>query len=171
MVISPSKKAIAKELGLDRSTVSKILNGYDVEKFAPETVARVREAADSMGYARAQRRVHARKPVRGLAEIRVYLEQDGSLFTQGLVYIRNLSQSGMLVDVVDLDRKEIPLAPFHFELDVKDSVGLSGLTLRGRPVRLADGVDPRLMGLGIAFRNLDEPTRKSLREYLTISLN
>ncbi len=54
--LGPTKKEIADHLGLDRSTVSKILNNYNRDRFSPSTVQRVEQAARELGYMRAQRR-------------------------------------------------------------------------------------------------------------------
>lgn len=49
-----SQTDIAKKLGIHQSTVSCILNGYNIEKFDPETRRRVLDLAQRLGYRRSR---------------------------------------------------------------------------------------------------------------------
>ena len=46
----PTQDQIAKKANVDRSTVSKILNGYQIEHFVPETIEKVKKAVMELGY-------------------------------------------------------------------------------------------------------------------------
>ena len=169
-MLTISKKEIAKSLGLDRSTVSKILNNYEVDKFNSETVNRVREAARRLGYVKTQRRLHPRRDVGGLAQARVILD-DGREFSRGLVYVKNISNSGVLVEFLQVEGGAIPVAPFRLDIDVTESSSLRGVTLPCRPVRLTTSPENRLLGVGLSFLELDDARRGRIRAFTRGELN
>ncbi len=46
----PTQAQIAERANVDRSTVSKILNGYQIEHFVPETIEKIKKAVLELGY-------------------------------------------------------------------------------------------------------------------------
>lgn len=161
----PSKKAIADYLGLDRTTVSKILNGYHREKFAQETVDRVERAAHELGYAKSQRRQHARRDLRGTVDLSIRLK-DGldAPVTTGRARIDNVSVTGLLLRDLYLDSTTIPVKPFLLDVTIREGA-LDGVTSRCVPVRFANQDDDETLSLGVRFLESGEATNR-IRAYV-----
>ena len=100
-----SSADVAARAGVSRSTVSQILNGYD-HRFTPETVARVREAADGLRY---RPSVAGRTLARGQSDVVITLVPDivfgprlreyvdrlsAELAQEGLTHLLQLSSGG-----------------------------------------------------------------------------
>ncbi|MFE8916333.1 LacI family DNA-binding transcriptional regulator [Streptomyces globisporus] len=67
--MTTSSKDVAARAGVSRSTVSQVLNGHE-DRFSPETVARVKEAAEGLGY---RPSTAARTLARGTSDIVITL--------------------------------------------------------------------------------------------------
>ena len=82
-----TQSEIARQLGLDVSSVNKILNRRNGPVFRNETVKRVFDVAQRMGYnldrlKHHHRREHPRRPMKVEAELSIY-KKDGNLFDRG----------------------------------------------------------------------------------------
>ena len=162
----PTKKDIADYLGLDRSTVSKIMNNYDRDKFSPATVARVEQAARELGYAKSQRRQHPRAPLGLRAQVRIELES-GSLYGQGEAQVKDISISGALLEDLKLDTMSIPMQPFRVALELNPEGAQQPFATMGRPVRFAMDPLENRMGLALTFPSLSSYER----DFLTACVN
>ena len=159
--------AIAKRLGLDVSSVNKILNRRQGPVFRKETIKRVFRTAQDLGYdfnklKYVHRRRFPRREVSIAAELAVY-GQDGTLFDQGVATIRDISQCGAKVADVALPQGSLPVEPFTITL--KPMVEpLETVEIPGRIVRLyADGQ----ASFGIDFQKLDGPAARKLKKLVT----
>jgi hypothetical protein len=141
---------IARTLGVDISTVNKILNRTPGYKFRKETIKRVYSMAKSLGYnvhalKHRHQRMHARAQTELPSELLIY-GQDGNVKERGEAVIRNLSNGGALVSDIRLPSSTLPITPFSVGLRSRD--GQAGREFRGQVRRFS--LQPR-MAVGIQF--------------------
>jgi transcriptional regulator with XRE-family HTH domain len=166
-----SQKAIADRLGLDRSTVTKILNRDPNYSASPETKEKVYAAAEGLGYdfahiRRPYRREYGRTPVNTQSEVKILLE-DGSTFDEGTCIVRNISAGGALLAKIQLKKMVLPLANFTIVLKVGDNhVDLKDLAGECEVVRLAEAADTGEPELGVRFVNLTFTDRQRLKKFV-----
>jgi len=148
---------IAKHLGLDVSSVNKILHHKPGAKFRKATVDQVFRAARKLGFRvealkHAHRRADPRQKVRISCEITLYRE-GGEVFDRGTALATELSPHGARLEELRLPKSALPLDLF--------SVGVlpAGLDaeLPGKLVRFHPGP---AVSLGIALTPTD-PGQKS----------
>jgi transcriptional regulator with XRE-family HTH domain len=104
---------IARQVGLDVSSVNKILNNRTDASFNPRTIQDVLRAAQELGYdlsraKHAHERRHVRKDVMVAVELSVY-GGSGALHDRGTAVARNVSLAGALLIAISLPRHTIPL--------------------------------------------------------------
>lgn len=138
---------IARKVGLDVSSVNKILNRRAGPVFRKETIRKVFKVARDLGYDFGRikyhhRRRHNRKEVALGAEIRI-VKSDGTIHDTGSATVRDLSLSGAKVTDVRLPAGTIPAGPFTVTIKAND------LELPGRVVRFDGGA------YGIQFTRLE----------------
>lgn len=155
---------IARRVGLDVSSVNKILNRRSGPVFRKETIRKVFKIAKELGYdfnriKFVHRRRHGRKELVLGAELRVF-KADGTLHDQGKATIRDLSLSGAKLDGVELPSGTIPVGSFVVALKPITKTG-EELELPGRVVRLQDGAI-----YGVAFSNLEDGRARRLGKLL-----
>lgn len=154
---------IARRVGLDVSSVNKILNRRQGPVFRKETIKRVFKVAKDLGYdfgrlKYAHRRRHARKPVSLGAEVYIY-HKDGSLYDQGVATIRDISLSGARISDVTLPLGTIPVEPFTIGLRPMQKP-VDDIEIPGQIVRIhANGAT----SYGIQFQKVDAALEKKLR--------
>lgn len=156
---------IARRVGLDVSSVNKILNRRQGPVFRKETVKKVFKLARQLGYDFGRlkyqhRRRAARKQVSIGAELYVY-QRDGSLYDQGVATIRDISTCGIRISDVTLPTSSFPVDPFSVSIRPMQKP-VDDLQLTGRIVRM------HLNGsasYGIDFGRLDSSTEKKLRKF------
>jgi len=146
---------IARRLGLDVSSVNKILNRRSGAVFKPATVEKVFRMAKRLGYRidllkRTHNRSHERHEVHTPGTLALYAA-DGSLFDQGTCAVSDIAICGASVEEVELPKGKLPVAPFTVML------GMAGkkkeqIEIRGRVVRLRH--DGKSLRLGIAFHDV-----------------
>ncbi len=134
-----TQSEIARQLGLDVSSVNKILNRRSGPVFRTETVERVFEVAQRMGYnldklKHHHKREHPRRPIKVEAELSVY-KKDGDLFDRGSANITDLSLSGAMVSDVLLPQNALPIDPFFVRLNPRNRP-LNEIELKGEIVRM-----------------------------------
>ena len=139
---------LARTLGLDVSTVNKILNRRPGMRFRKETVRQVFQTAKSMGFdfnriKHPHRRRHPRQNSHVSSELRIYTPA-GTLLEQGAAVIRDLSAGGALLTDVRLPSERLPIAPFTIGLKAQSLA----MEMRGRVVRLNSG---SRLALGVEF--------------------
>ena len=153
---------IARRVGLDVSSVNKILNRRQGPVFRKEPIKKVFKIARQMGYDFGRlkyqhRRRHARKPVTIGAELSIY-KKDGTLFDQGMTTIRDISLCGARISDVMLPRASLPVDPFTIHLRPMQKP-LDNVELPGRIVRMDQDTTP---SFGVNFGNLNSATQKTV---------
>lgn len=131
---------IAQHVGLDVSSVNKILNKRQGPVFKKETVKRVFKVARELGFSfdrlkHVHRRRRARKTVDIPTEVVIY-SADGQLFDNGKAVIRDLSPSGAQISGLILSKGVLPLQPFSVALRFRTSATSNEMAVRGQVVRL-----------------------------------
>jgi hypothetical protein len=146
---------IARQVGLDVSSVNKILNRRAGAIFKQTTVDKVFRVAKRLGYRfdrlkRAHGRAHERREVHLQGKLALY-EADGSRFDEGTCAVSDIALCGASLVDVELPKGQLPVDPFTILLEVtgkkKESV-----EIRGRVVRLRH--DGKTLRLGIAFHDV-----------------
>ena len=154
---------IARRIGLDVSSVNKILNRRKGPVFRKETIKKVFKIARDLGFdfgrlKYVHRRRFQRTPVEIGADFCIY-HKDGSLYDQGSATIRDISLGGACVSDVTLSRGSFPLEPFSVTLRPKNKP-VDDVELPGRIVRLHLDEKGRF---GISFTKLEPIAEKKLR--------
>lgn len=154
---------VARLVGVNRCTVSKVLNNFP-EPFNEETKQKVFKAAAQIGYlhpsvVKPQRRKVPRKKFKANASIKVRL-QNGSLCSECQGEVVNISTTGMLLRLLDGKRNLFPGEPFYLEINLTNP-RLQVPKLKARPVRF-DQKRNRL-GLGVQFFDLPKDDDQLLK--------
>lgn len=141
---------IARTLGVDISTVNKILNRTPGYKFRKETIKKVHSMAKSLGFnlsalKHKHHRMHSRAQTEYPSEFLIYGE-NGEVKERGEAVIRNLSAGGALVSDIRLPSATLPITPFVVGL--RSPATEQGREFRGRVRRFS--VAPRV-SVGIEF--------------------
>jgi transcriptional regulator with XRE-family HTH domain len=158
---------IAKRVGLDVSSVNKILNRRKGPVFKKETVRQVFKIARELGYDFSRlkyqhRRPHPRKEMAVPLELYIY-KADGSLFDKGSALVKDISLSGAMLTGVMLPQQSIPLRPHTIGLRLLEGP-LKDVEIIGRPVRLTHSGNE--INLAIEFIRTEELSLKRLRKIL-----
>ena len=146
---------IARRVGLDVSSVNKILNRRPGPVFKKATVARVFRVAKQLGYSlerikRTHRRSHERRPADFPAKLALY-GADGSPFDRGACMVSDIASCGASLVDVKLPKGKLPVEPFTIRLEMTGERG-ELVEVRGRVVRLRH--DGKSLRLGIAFQDV-----------------
>jgi transcriptional regulator with XRE-family HTH domain len=154
---------IAHRVGLDVSSVNKILNKRQGPVFRKETIRRVFKIAKDLGYdfgrlKYAHRRRFARRELSLGVELYIY-HKDGSLYDQGVATVRDISLGGAKISDVALPTGSLPVTPFSVGLRPMQKP-VDDIEIQGQIVRLnANGTTT----FGIQFGKLDSAIEKKLR--------
>ncbi|HLY11909.1 MAG TPA: PilZ domain-containing protein [Planctomycetota bacterium] len=154
---------IAHRVGLDVSSVNKILNRRQGPVFRKETIKKVFKIAKDMGYdfgrlKYAHRRRFPRKDISLGAELYVY-HKDGSLYDQGVATIRDISLGGARITDVTLPTGSLPVTPFTVVIRPMEKP-IDDIEIQGHIVRLhANGST----NFGVQFGKMDGSIEKKLR--------
>jgi transcriptional regulator with XRE-family HTH domain len=158
---------IARRVGLDVSSVNKILNRRPGPVFRKDTIKKVFKVAKELGYDFGRlkyqhRRRHPRREVALGAELSIYAK-DGRLFDQGVATIRDISLCGARISDVALPLGSLPVEPFTIALRPMQKP-VDDLELQGQIVRIhGNGT----MCYGIQFAAVDSTVEKKLRRIAT----
>jgi len=146
---------IARRVGLDVSSVNKILNRRSGATFKPATVEKVFRMAKRLGYRldlmkRTHSRSHERREIHTPGKLAL-IEKNGSVFDQGTCAVSDIAICGASLVDVELPKGKLPVEPFTILL------GMTGkknepIDIRGRVVRLRH--DGTSLKLGIAFHDV-----------------
>ena len=146
---------IARRVGLDVSSVNKILNRRRGPVFKPATVDKVFRVAKQLGYSlerlkRSHRRSHERRTANFPGKLTLY-GKDGSRFDQGVCTVNDIALCGASLVDVKLPKGKLPVEPFTIGLE---TIGKRKevIEVRGRVVRLRH--DGKSLRLGIAFQDV-----------------
>ena len=165
-----NQQAIADLVGLDRTTVTKILNRDPKYSASEQTRDRVFRAAETLGYdfgtiRRPFKREHGRSEVNAAAEVTVTLE-DGTVFDSGVAVVRNLSVGGALLSDIRLTRQVLPLRNFSILVKFRDIPELAGLIGECEMMRMAGSTDTGEPELGVHFINATHRDRRRIQEFV-----
>jgi transcriptional regulator with XRE-family HTH domain len=160
---------IARRVGLDVSSVNKILNRRPGPVFRKDTIKQVFKIARELGYDFGRLKYHHkrgsnRKPMAVPLELSIY-NSDGTLFDKGAAIVKDVSLSGALLTAVVLPQQSIPLRPHTIGIRMLDGA-LKGVEILGRPVRLAHSGQGQGMNLAVEFLRTEEVKLKKLRKIL-----
>ncbi|MHC5054157.1 MAG: PilZ domain-containing protein [Planctomycetota bacterium] len=165
-----NQQAIADFLGLDRTTVTKILNRDPKYSASEATKERVFRAAEILGYdfttiRRPFKREYGRTELNSPAEMTITLE-DGTVFDSGTAVVRNLSVGGALLKDINLPKQVLPLQNFTMLIKIKDIPKLAGLVGECEVVRLAGSSDTGEPELGVRFMNATHRDRRRIQDFV-----
>jgi len=162
-------QAIADVAGVDRTTVTKVLNRSAGPTASEETKRRVFEAAARLGYDlasihRAYKRGASRSEVGIPCALTVVLA-DGQVFDTGTAVVVDLSLEGALLGGISLPRDALPIARFTIRIDLSQTSELEGVVLEAKLARFAGSVEGR-RELGVEFVELNPRDRERLERVL-----
>lgn len=161
-----TQEMIAEKVGLDRSTVSKILNGRASDFVSRKTIERVLSAARDLGYDFTRlRHTHSRQFER--ANLRLKTEFDiilssGEVYDSGTGIIRQISEGSALLWDMTSSRMTLPMQPFTVSLIVTEG-RLKGVSVLGEVARLDMRDD---MSLAIKFIEVSPVSARKLGEFM-----
>lgn len=164
-----SQQVIADILGLDRTTVNKVLNGHPSMITSKKTVESVVRVAREMGYDFARlrkkyKRKFERKSVKIRSELEIFLADSGSLFDRGWCTINNLTPDGALVSNVWVLSGAFPLQPFTVKLKVMETI-LKGVEGQFEVIRFRSN---GAIMMGMRTVDMDDASQNRIREFLRI---
>lgn len=112
-----TQREIARRVGLDVSSVNKILNRRHAIIFGKGTVERVFSAAQELGYDFAKLKFYHRRRAERLrlarsGEAAVYYRKDGALHDRGECVVSDISILGAGVRGIALATRTLPTEPF-----------------------------------------------------------
>jgi transcriptional regulator with XRE-family HTH domain len=145
---------IARRVGLDVSSVNKILNRRPGPVFKQATVEKVFRVAKRLGYSldrlkRTHRRLHERRTANFPGKLTLY-GKDGSRFDQGVCTVSDIAIGGASLVDVKLPKGTLPVEPFTIGIEMTGKKD-KPIEVRGRVVRLRH--DGKSLRLGIAFQD------------------
>jgi hypothetical protein len=152
--MAATQTEIARQVGLDVSSVNKILNRRSGAVFKQATVEKVFRVAKRLGFRfdrlkRTHRRSHERRQVQLSAKLALY-GTDGSLFDHGTCLVSDIAICGASLVDVELPKGRLPVDPFRVVLKMTGKK--EDVEIGGRLVRLRH--DGKSLRLGIAFENV-----------------
>jgi transcriptional regulator with XRE-family HTH domain len=154
---------IARRVGLDVSSVNKILNQRKGPVFRKETVRKVFKVARELGYDFGRlkfqhRRRHPRRTVSLGVEVCIY-RKDGAVYDQGMATLRDISLGGARLCDLTLPSNTLPVEPFSVGLRPMLKPG-DNVEIPGRIVRLHVNGS---IAYGVEFAGVDAALEKKLR--------
>lgn len=146
---------IARQAGLDVSSVNKILNRRAGPVFKKATVEKVFRLAKKVGYSlerlkRAHGRSHERRQAGFPGKLALH-GKDGSRYDQGTCMVSDIAACGASLVDVELPKGQLPVEPFTIRLEL-GGTNQEQIEIRGRVVRLNH--DGNNLRLGIAFHDV-----------------
>jgi transcriptional regulator with XRE-family HTH domain len=165
-----SQKDIAEYLGLDRTTVTKILNRDPKYSASEATKSKVFRAAERLGYdfttiRRPFKREYGRTPINAGCEVTITLE-NGELFDSGNSIATNIGVGGALLTGIKTSKMTLPLANFTLSLRIREIPGLGDMIGECEIVRLADNALTGEPELGVRFINATHRDRRRIKEFV-----
>src|SRR5687767_8426651 len=154
---------IARRLGLDVSSVNKILNKRAGPVFRKDTIKKVFKVARELGYdfgrlKYTHRRQFERREVAIGAEV-IIVTKDGTVYDQGIATIRDISLGGARVSELATPMGSLPTEPFTLTIKPMQKP-YDDLELSGHIVRLhMNGATH----FGVEFSKLDAAAARKLK--------
>ncbi len=169
-----SQKDIAEYLGIDRSTVTKVLNRDPRYSASEKTRELIFRTAERLGYdftaiRRPFKREYGRVAIDAVAKIELRNE-DGSTFDEGEALITNLSIGGALLSNIRTGMMMFPLKVFSIHVNVVDVPELADLQGECELVRISDRGEKGEFQLGVRFVNAKLRDRRRIREFVELKI-
>jgi hypothetical protein len=154
---------IARRVGLDVSSVNKILNRRKGPVFKKETIKQVFKVAKDLGFdfgrlKYVHRRRHPRKSLGLSVELSIYLD-DGKLFDRGTGILKDVSLYGAKLSAIVLPGTVLPTLPHTIGMRIPDG-SLKDLEIQGLPIRFHDSEGE--LALAVEFHRTEVSKAKSL---------
>ena len=132
-----SQETIAKRLGLDRTTVGKVLNEDPNSGIAKETKELIVKEAKKMGYnflrlCRSHQRKYERFAINKPTRISIIPKGRKKEYTSGKARIRDISEEGVLIDHLKLKNMTLPVNRLKCKFTIGD-VPITGKVIRMFP--------------------------------------
>ncbi len=167
-----SQKHIAEHLGLDRTTVTKILNRDPKYSASEATKEKVFLVAEKLGYdfttiRRPFKREYGRTPIDAPCEVTIALES-GEVFDTGTAIARNIGVGGALLVRLRFTKMVLPLQNFTLLVKFKEIKELDDLVGECEIVRLSDNSESDEPELGVRFINANHRCRMRIKEYVEV---
>jgi transcriptional regulator with XRE-family HTH domain len=165
-----SQKDIAEYLGMDRSTVTKVLNRDPRYSASEKTRDLIFRTAERLGYdftaiRRPYKREYGRIEINARGMVTINTE-DGALFDEGQAVIRNLSIGGALLTGIRTSKMVLPLSPFRIKLRLLDVPELTDLDGECELVRINERDAKGEPQLGVRFVDVKLRDRRRIREFV-----
>ena len=165
-----SQQDVADYLGLDRTTITKILNRDPKYSASEETKKKVFAAAERLGYdfakiRRPYKREYPRAAINSPA-LAVIVLDGGEEFDSGDCTVANISPGGALLTDLRFPRGVLPLSGFVIRLRMDSLSQLEELFGECEVVRMAAGSPRGRPELGVRFINLSPAERKKLQAFV-----
>jgi transcriptional regulator with XRE-family HTH domain len=165
-----SQKDIADHLGLDRTTVTKILNRDPKYSASEATKEKVFRAAEKLGYdfttiRRPFKREYGRTDINAHCDITMTLES-GEVFDAGTAIARNIGVGGALLTNLRFGKMVLPLQNFTMMVRFKDITDLGDMVGECEIVRLSDNTETNEPELGVRFINANHRDRMRIKEFV-----
>ena len=161
-----TQEMIADKVGLDRSTVSKILNGRASDFVSRKTIERVLDAARDLGYDFTRlRHTHSRQFERTNLNLKSEFDiilGNGEIYDSGNALIMNISEGSALISDILSSRSALPVEPFSLSLIIKEG-RLKGVSVLAKVTRLVmkDGLN-----LALKFVEVSPVSAKKLGKFM-----
>jgi len=165
-----SQKDIAEFLGMDRSTVTKVLNRDPRYSASEKTRDLIFRTAERLGYdftaiRRPYKREYGRIETNAKGAITLHTE-DGELFDRGQALIKNLSIGGALLTDIQTEKMVLPLRPFRIKLRLVDVPELADLDGQCELVRISERDSRGEPQLGVRFVDVALRDRRRIRQFV-----
>lgn len=162
-----TQKDVAAYLGLNQTTISRILAGTPRFTYSEQTRSKVFEAATRLGYlhpavVKTEKRSSLRHPLPAQAHIKILL-RDGKVYSTYTAELVNLNKTGVLLKGLAGKKRALPLEPFMLELEFNSPL-LGEMRAQARPVRFSQ--DNGTLGLGVAFVGLSEEQHAKIERFI-----
>ncbi len=162
-----TQKDVAGHLGLNQTTISRILAGTPKFTYSAETRSKVFDAATKLGYlhpavVKTEKRSSSRFPLPGQAHVKIFLH-DGRAYASYTAQMVNVNRTGLLLKDFVGKKRSLPLESFHLEVEFA-TPQLGPFKAKARPVRIHQ--ENGTLGLGVAFLALDERQTAMLGHFL-----
>lgn len=158
---------VARKIGIDQGSVSRILNRDTRDSFSEDTVKKVFKIAREMGYLHpalltTNRRMSARRRTLLKAHLRIIVGTN-TVYDEGQVEIHEISESGCLLKGFKTAKRNLPLDRFKFDLEVNEP-RMKNFHARCRLIRFSDNEEE--FALAVEFEGLSMDRKDKLRGFL-----
>lgn len=165
----PTQADIARLVGVDQATVSRVLNRTPGYRVADKTQHKVFEVAQRLGYdltrvVHARRRAHPRLSVNLPVSLAIRLKRPDTIYDRGTARLRDLSPAGGLLSHLELPKRSLPIDPFVVDMEITHGV-LKGTKMSGEIIRC---VSNGRLSLGMSYRRISPEDQERISAFIQI---